>query len=100
MPVPKMNLGIKLRLALLGFAVGLMGLLIVAVVLYLQHQANEGRTRLAQGDSGSCRNAEHYKDRLREVNDKMRQYGMSEQPELWQDFIKTSEDFKLWISAQ
>src|SRR5215472_8755007 len=100
MPVPKMNLGIKLRLALLGSAVGLMGLLMVAVVLNLQRQANEGRARLAQVDSESFRIAEHFKDRLREVNDKMRQYGMGEQPEKWQDFVKTSEDFRLWITAQ
>jgi signal transduction histidine kinase len=95
-----MNLGIKLRLALLGSAVGLMGLLMVAVVLNLQHQANEGRARLAQVDSESFRIAEHFKDRLREVNDKMRQYGMGEQPEKWQDFVKTSEEFRLWITAQ
>jgi signal transduction histidine kinase len=101
MPVSnKMNLGIKLRLALLGSAVGLMGLLIVAVVLNLQHQANDGRARLARVDSESFRIAEHFKDRLREVNDKMRQYGMNEHPELWQDFVKTSEDFKSWITAQ
>ena len=95
-----MNLGIKLRLALLGSAVGLMGLLIVAVVLNLQHQANDGRARLAKVDSESFRIAEHFKDRLREVNDKMRQCGMSEQPEQWQDFVKTSEEFKSWIIAQ
>ena len=45
-----MNLGVRLRLAALGLAVGLMGALIVLVTLSSQKRAEDVRTRLGQVD--------------------------------------------------
>jgi signal transduction histidine kinase len=95
-----MNVGIKFRLGALGSAVVLMGALIAVVVLELQRLAVEGEARLSEADSESFQIAEHFKDRLREVNDKLRHYGMAEQPAAWEDYSKSSEELKKWIGAQ
>ena len=95
-----MNAAIKFRLLLLAVAVGLMGALIVIVVLALERNARDGRAQLARLDSESFRIAELFKDRLREVNDKMRRYGTLDEPAAWEDFLKASKDLKVWIEAQ
>ncbi len=95
-----MKFGITLRLATLGLAVGVMGVLIVAVTLNSQRQAQELRERLSQVDFESLRLAEHFKDKLRAANDKMRRYAAFAEAEVWQEYRDASENLKLWISQQ
>ena len=63
-----MKFGVTFRLAALGAAVGLMGVLIVLITLSSQREANELRARLSTVDSESFDLADHFKDMLREVN--------------------------------
>lgn len=98
--VPKMNRGIKLRLAALLMGLGLFGALIVAVTLSSQRQADEVRARLSQVDLESFHIADHFKDALREVDDKVRGYRVERQPELWDEFLKASHELDAWINAQ
>ncbi len=95
-----MNFGIKFRLILLGLAVGLMGALIVLLTLSSQRQASELRARLSQLDSESLGIAEHFKDALREVSDKMLNYRTARDPASWQEFLDASHELDLWIDAQ
>ena len=95
-----MNFGIKFRLIVLGLAVGLMGALIVLLTLNSQRQASELRARLNQLDAESLGIAEHFKDALREVSDKMVNYRTARDPASWQEFLDASHDLDLWIDAQ
>src|SRR5438445_4285412 len=95
-----MNPGIKLRLTALGVAVGLMGAAIVVVILVLQRQAGETRVRLSAMDSESFRIEDHFKDKLRYANDKMRRYGTVEDPAVWEEFLKAAQELKVWIGEQ
>ena len=67
-----MHRGIKLRLTLLLLGLALFGSLIVAVTLNSQRQGRELRARLNQLDLESFGIADHFRETLREVNDKMR----------------------------
>ncbi len=95
-----MNLGITSRLIALGLGLGLMAALIVVVILSSQRQARDIRSRLAQVDQESFRIADHFKDSLREVNDKMRAYRTGRDPTLWAEFLKASKDLDMWIDEQ
>ncbi len=95
-----MNPGQKWRLIALGLAVGLMGALIVFVTLDSELRAREARERLSQLDSESFRLTERFKDRLREVNDKMRRYASFHEPAVWGDFQEASREFRSWIGRQ
>src|SRR5579859_1922450 len=94
--LPQLNRGIKLRLAALLMGLGLFGAMIVAVTLSSQRQANEVRARLNQVDIESFHIADHFKDALREVDSKMRAYRVERQPELWEEFLKTSQELDTW----
>jgi signal transduction histidine kinase len=98
--LPQMNRGIKLRLVALLVGLGLFGALIVAVTLGSQRQADEVRTRLNQVDVESFHIADHFKDALRQVDDKMRSYRVERQPDLWDDFLKASHELDDWINEQ
>ncbi len=63
-----MNSKAKFRLAALGLAAGLMGVLIALATILSQKQAGELRAQLQIVDSESDGIAEHFKDSLREVN--------------------------------
>ncbi len=63
-----MNRSVNIRLAALGFAAGLMGLLIALAVVLSQRQGDKLRAQLNTVDSESFGIAEHFKDSLREVN--------------------------------
>ena len=65
---------VHLRLVAVSVAVALTGALIILVTLNSERRSREARTRLSQVDSESFGMAEHFKDQLREVNDKMRRY--------------------------
>jgi signal transduction histidine kinase len=94
------NSGIKLRLAALGLAAGLMGALIIVVTLNSQRQANELRARLIQVDSESFGIAGQFKDSLRGVNDTIRRYRTTHDPAAWGDFLKASGELRTWIEDQ
>jgi signal transduction histidine kinase len=98
--LPQLKRGIKLRLAALLMGLGLFGALIVLVTLSSQRQADEVRARLSQVDTESFHIADHFKDALREVDDKMRGYRVERQPELWEEFLKASHELDAWINAQ
>src|SRR5260221_7811738 len=95
-----MTSGIRLRLIALGLALALMGALIVVVVLNSQSQARELRARLSQVDLESFGIAEHFKDALRSVNDKMRGYRNTHDPALWDEFLVASHELDVWIDEQ
>jgi len=84
----------------LASAVGLMGVLIVLTTLNSQRQATELRTRLSQVDSESFGIAEHFKDALREVTDKMLRYRTVRDPVAWEEFLQASHELDLWIEQQ
>src|ERR1051325_6012980 len=95
-----MTSGIRLRLVGLGLALALMGALIVVVVLVSQRQAQELRARLNQVDLESFGIAEHFKEKLRGVSDKMRNYRNTREPALWEEFLKGSHELDVWIDNQ
>lgn len=95
-----MHVGIKLRLAALGLAVGLMGPLIVVITWQAQKNANDARWRLDQIDTESFDIAERFRTELRKVNDKARLYASTEDPAVWDDFIRVSAEFKTWMELQ
>src|SRR5215472_725452 len=95
-----MNRGLKWRLIALGLAVSLMGVLIVAATLTAERSARQARARLSQVDSEGFRIAERFKDRLREVNDKMRRYASFHEPAVWNEFLEASRGFQFWIAQQ
>src|SRR5215471_5451756 len=99
-PLPRMHRGIKLRLTLLLLGLALFGSLIVAVTLNSQRQGRELRARLNQLDLESFGIADHFRETLREVNDKMRAYRTTRDPALWEDFLKMSRELDNWIDAQ
>ena len=95
-----MNFGIKLRLAALGLAVGLMGLLIVLTTLNSQRQSAELRARLSNVDLESFGIADHFKDSLRELNHTMFLYGIRHDAAHWESFLKVSDELNTWIDEQ
>ncbi|HXP62484.1 MAG TPA: ATP-binding protein [Dongiaceae bacterium] len=95
-----MNLGVRLRLAALGFAVGLMGALIVLVTLSSQKRAEDVRTRLGQVDLESFQIADRFKDTLRHANESMRRYASANDPAAWTEFLQAADELKSWIDRQ
>src|ERR1035438_1477540 len=98
--VPLVNTRIKLRLAALGLALGLLGALIVGVTLTSQQRGEETRARLGQVDMESMRISDRFKDKQRYAGDQMRRYSSSRDPAYWQEFLKASDDLKGWIESQ
>src|ERR1039458_551182 len=98
--VQRVDSKFQLRLAALGLAVGLLGVLIVAVTLTSQRQAVEARARLGQVDLESMRIADRFKDKLRYASDQMRRYSSGRDPALWTEFVKASEDLKMCIDSK
>lgn len=95
-----MKFGIKFRLASLALAVALMGTLIVLATLSSQQQSRELRTHLRLVDSESFGMADHFKDSLRELNNKVFQYAMNHDAAVWEEFRKASDKLDLWIDEQ
>jgi signal transduction histidine kinase len=92
--------GVRWRLTALGLAVALMGAAIVAVTLIVQKLAGEARVRLSQVDVESFRIADHFRDKLRYANDKMRRYATTEQPAAWDEFLAASQEIKGWLQGE
>jgi signal transduction histidine kinase len=95
-----MNLSVNFRLAALGFAAGLMGLLIVVAVVLSQRQADKLRTQLNTVDSESFTIAEHFKDSLREVNNIRFRYAMDRDPAAWVQYLSASRELDAWMDQQ
>ena len=91
---------VQLRLTALGLAVAVMGACIVLITFASQRQAAELRDKLDQVDAESFGLAEHFKDLLRESNDRLTHYRNSPTETAWQDFLKASQDMKNWIESQ
>ena len=95
-----MKFAMTFRLAALGVAVGLMGLLIVLITLSSQREADELRARLSTVDSESFGIAEHFKDVLREVNTMRLRYAIDHNAATWAQFLKSAHDLGDWLQQQ
>lgn len=95
-----MNSGVRLRLAALGLAVGLMGALIVLVTLSSEKRAEDVRARLGQVDLESFQIADRFKDTLRHANERMRRYASANDPAAWTEFLQAADELKSWIERQ
>jgi signal transduction histidine kinase len=95
-----MNFSIRLRLIALGTGVAVLGVLIAVVVLELQVLAVQWRTRVSQVDIESFRIADHFRDKLRYCNDKMRHFASTEDAVSWDEFLAASLGLKAWIEQE
>jgi signal transduction histidine kinase len=95
-----MNLSVNFRLAALGFAAGLMGLLIVVAIVLSQRQADKLRAQLNTVDSESFSISEHFKDSLREVNNIRFRYTVDHDPAAWEQFLNASRELDGWMDQQ
>jgi signal transduction histidine kinase len=95
-----MKFGVTFRLAALGAAVGLMGVLIVLITLNSQKEAEELRARLSAVDSESFNISEQFKDRLREINTLRLREVIDHNPAEWEQFLKASHELDLWMGEQ
>ncbi|HEV7927411.1 MAG TPA: ATP-binding protein [Verrucomicrobiae bacterium] len=95
-----MNLKAKFRLAALGLAAGLMGVLIALATVMSQRQGGELRSQLHIVDSESAGISEHFKDSLREVNNIRLRYTTDRNPADWQQFLTASHDLDAWLDQQ
>ena len=95
-----MKFGVTFRLAAVGAAVGLMGVLIVFSTLNSQKEADELHARLSVVDSESFSISEHFKDRLREVNTLRLREEIDHDPATWAQFLKASRELDGWLDQQ
>jgi signal transduction histidine kinase len=95
-----MNSKAKLRLAALGLAAGLMGVLIALATILSQKQAGALRVQLQIVDSESAGISEHFKDSLREVNNIRWRYTMERDPAAWQQFLGACHELDAWLDQQ
>jgi signal transduction histidine kinase len=89
-----------LRLAALGLAAGLMGVLIALATILSQKQAGALRVQLQIVDSESAGISEHFKDSLREVNNIRWRYTMERDPAAWQQFLGACHELDAWLDQQ
>ena len=94
------NLSVKFRLAAVGSAIGLMGLLIALAIVLSQRKALELRAQLQKVDSESFGISEHFKDSLREVNTIRLRCIMEHDPGAWEQFLKASRELDIWLQQQ
>jgi signal transduction histidine kinase len=95
-----MNVKAKFRLAALGLAAGLMGVLIALATILSQRQAGDLRLQLQIVDSESASISEHFKDSLREVNNIRWRYTLDRDPAAWQQFLGASHELNAWLDQQ
>jgi signal transduction histidine kinase len=95
-----MKFAMTFRMAALGAAVGLMGVLIVLITLNSQNEADELRARLSTVDLESAGIAEHFKDSLREVNTMRLRYAIDHDPATWEQFLKAASALDGWLNQQ
>ncbi|HTA29361.1 MAG TPA: ATP-binding protein [Candidatus Cybelea sp.] len=95
-----MNSKAKFRLAALGLAAGLMGVLIALATVLSQRQARELRVQLQIVDAESAGISEHFKDSLREVNNIRWRYTVDRDPAAWQQFLGACHELDAWLDQQ
>ena len=95
-----MNPAVRLRLLILGLAVGLLGAAIVGIVLNFQKQTRELQVRLNHVDTESGQIAAQFKDALRDVNNTQLHYAISGDPAVWAQFLQASRALNLWLDQQ
>jgi signal transduction histidine kinase len=95
-----MNLTAKFRLAALGVAAGLMGVLIALATVLSERKAGELRLQLNAVDSESFGISEHFKDSLREVNNIRLRYTMDRTAAAWRQFLDASRELDQWLEEQ
>src|ERR1700728_2018456 len=95
-----MNPSVNFRLAALGFAAGLMGVLIVVAIVLSQRTTDKLRTQLSTVDSESFGIADHFKDSLREVNNIRFRYTIDHDQEAWNQFLAASRQLDAWMDQQ
>jgi signal transduction histidine kinase len=95
-----MILTAKFRLAALGVAAGLMGVLIAVATILSQKQSAELRAQLKVVDSESAGISEYLKDSLREVNSIRLHYIMERDPSTWLQFLNASHELDSWLDQQ
>jgi signal transduction histidine kinase len=95
-----MNRSVKFRLAALGVAAALMGVLIALAVVLSEREGRELRAQLATVDSESFGISEHFKDSLREVNNIRLRYVMERDAAAWEQFLSASRDLDQWLEQQ
>jgi len=95
-----MTSSVKFRLTALGLAVAVMGAFIVFITFATQRQGADLHAKLNQVDKESFGLAEHFKDLIREGNDRLTHYRNSGNMAAWQDFIKSSGELNAWMQAQ
>src|SRR4051794_19700767 len=98
--MPMLDSGLKMRLAALGIAAGVAGILIAIIVLELQQQAVDTRARLGEVDVESFRIADLFKEKLRQANDQMRRHCSNEDPGAWEDFQKSGASLRGWVDGE
>jgi signal transduction histidine kinase len=91
---------VNFRLAALGVAAGIMGVLIVVAVVLSQRKADTLRAELNNVDSESFSIAEHFKDSLREVNNIRFRYTVNHDDATWAQFLTTSRQLDGWLDQQ
>jgi len=95
-----MNVKAKFRLAALGLAAGLMGVLIALATIVSQKQAAELRVQLQIVDAESAGISEHFKDSLRDVNNIRWRYITDRDPADWQQFLAACHELDAWLDQQ
>ncbi|HEY3854229.1 MAG TPA: ATP-binding protein [Verrucomicrobiae bacterium] len=95
-----MNPSVNFRLAALGAATAVMGVLIVVAVVLSQKKADTLRTELNNVDSESFTIAEHFKDSLREVNNIRFRYTIDHEETNWGQFLTVSRKLDEWLDQQ
>ncbi|HUC84793.1 MAG TPA: ATP-binding protein [Candidatus Acidoferrales bacterium] len=88
---------VKIRLAALGTAAAVMGILIVFVILDSQRQGADLRAKLDEVETQSQNMAEHFKDLLRESSDKLARYRSTGDAAAWNDFLNSKNELNRWI---
>ena len=96
-----MNLsGIRLRLTVLILAMVCMGALIAYVTVSTQRLGDELHDKLAQVDSESFGIADQFRDRLRDVHDRLNEYRSTRSAAAWGQFQRSEQEFATWIQSQ
>lgn len=95
-----MTSAVKFRLAALGTAAAVMGVLIAFVTLNSQRQSADLRSKLNEVEAQSFGMAEHFKDVLRESSDKLTRYRTTGDETAWRDVLKSNDELNGWMQAQ
>jgi len=94
-----MNFSVKLRLAVLGVAVAMMGVLIVVITINSQDQAEGIRSRLTSLELESFGWGDTFRNRLREANNAMQRFRDNGDPATWEQFVKPATELESWLTT-